>query len=196
MKNIRRNIPTIFAILLLGTLVLCCACVSPGNVKPETTTTGVNVGLSQVPTQYVSPYISFNEAKKEFEAYIGTTVKLPVYYLYGRDVDSSGNASAWLFGVRQAAGFELLMLDRTGWKVIPWNATLPSEEIVLDQVVPTGTLFSNNKDALSNTTSTSMSTSRNLVLKQGVYTLTITSGNESRTLTFNATTGALITTHV
>jgi uncharacterized membrane protein YkoI len=31
-----------------------------------------------------------------------------------------------------------------------------------------------------------------LELQRGIYTLTITSGNSSRTLTFNATTGALI----
>ena len=122
--------------------------------------------------------------------------KLPVYYIISREVDNSGNAVSWLFGVRQSTGTELLMYDRTGWKIIPWNATLPSEEILLDQVLPPGTLFIRNKDVLFNATSPSITERRDLILKQGVYTLTINSGSSSRTLMFNATTGVLIAGNV
>ena len=186
----RRNIPQIFAILLLTILVLCSACVLPGNEKPV-----VNVGLSQVTTPEISPYISFEEAKQKFEDYNGAE-KLPVYYIFSRDVDGSGNAESWLFGVRQSTGTELLMYDRTGWKTIPWNASLPSEEIMLNQVVSPGTLFSQNKQVILSSSLQSIPDRRDLVLKQGIYTLTINSGSASRTLMFNATTGVLITSNV
>ena len=183
----RRNIPTIFAILLLGLLILCSACTGPETKKPE-----VNVGLSQVPTQEISPSITFDEAIQAFGEYSrtsGSAEKFPVYYLFSRDVDAAGNASSWLFGVRQENGTALLMYDRTGWKINPWNATLPEEEIVLSQVIPPGTLFARNKEVLSGASSPSIPESRDLVLKEGTYTLTIRSGNTSRTLMFNATTG-------
>ena len=183
----RRNIPQIFAILLLTILVLCSGCVLPGSEKPV-----VNVGLSQVTTPEISPYISFEEAKQKFEDYNGAE-KLPVYYIFSRDVDSSGNATIWLFGVRQSTGTELLMYDRAGWKIIPWNAILPSEEIILNQVVSPNTLFIKNKDVIFGASSHSIQERRDLELKQGVYTLTITTENTSRILTFNATSGVLIT---
>ena len=182
-KNMQKSIPMILAFLALLALTLCCACSSE---KP------VDAGLSQITTPEISAYISFEEASQKFEEYKGTD-KLPVYYLFSRDVDSSGNATTWLFGVHPTTGTELLMYDRTGWKTIPWNATLPSEEIILNRVLSPGALFIQNKEYLSNV---STSERRDLVLKQGLYTLTISSGNASRTLRFNATTGELITNNV
>ena len=190
----RRDIPTFFAILLLSIVILCSACVGPSNEKPV-----VNVGLAQITTQEISTYISFEEAKQKFGGYNSNNIsaeKLPVYYILSRDLDRSGNAVSWLFGVHKSTGTELLMYDRTGWKIIPWNATLPSKQILLDQVVPPGTLFIQNKGIIFNATSPSITERRDLILKQGVYTLTINSGSSSRTLMFNATTGVLIAGNV
>ena len=186
----RKFIRAIFVISALVALVLCSACVLPGSEK-----SGANVGLSQVPTREISAYISFEEAKQEFEAYKSNykiDEKLPVYYILSKDVDSSGNAISWLFGTREPSGNELLMYDRTGWKIIPWNATIPTEELVLDQIVSPNILFIQNKDAIFSTSSPSIPEQRDLVLKQGIYTLTINSGSASRILKFNAYTGALI----
>ena len=186
----RKIIHAIFVISALVALVLCSACVLPQNGKPP-----VNNSLSQITTQEISNYISFEEVKLKFEEYISSNSpvdKLPVYYIFSRDVNSSGNAITWLFGVRQSTGTELLMYDRAGWKIIPWNATLPSEEINLDKVVSPSTLFIQNKKVVFSSSSPSVQERRDLVLKEGVYTLTITSGSTSRILTFNATSGALI----
>jgi hypothetical protein len=162
----------------------------PGSEKP-----GTNVGFSQITTQKISPYINFEEAKQKFEDYNKDTrpdKKLPVYYIFSRDIDDTGNAVTWLFGVHNINGPELLMYDRTGWKIIPWSATLPSEEILLNLIVPPNSLFIKNKEVIFNASSKSTPDQRDLVLKQGVYTLTIKSGSSTRILTFNATTGALI----
>ena len=186
----RKTMPAILVISTLVVLVLCSACVLPGSEKPV-----ANVEFTQVTTQEISNYISFAEARQKFEDYLninGSAEKLPVYYIFSRDVDSSGNAISWLFGVRQSTGTELLMYDRAGWKIIPWNATLPSEEIVLNQVVSPNTLFVQNKEVIFSSSSQSIPDRRDLILKQGIYTLTVNSGSKSRILTFNATTGALI----
>jgi hypothetical protein len=187
----RKIIHAIFVISALVALVLCSACILPGSGKSP-----VNNGLSQITTQEISTYISFEEVKQKFEEYSSinsSAEKLPVYYMFSRDIDSSGNAVTWLFGVRHSTGTELLMYDRAGWKIIPWSATLPSEEIILNQVVSPNTLFIQNKDVIFGTSSPSVQERRDLALQEGTYTLTITSGSTTRIFTFNTTTGALIT---
>jgi len=188
----RKTMPAILVISTLVVLVLCSACVLFPSGEPKQQQEG---GLSQLPMQELSKYISFEEAKQKFEDYNSITYpneKLPVYYIFSRDIDDTGNAVSWLFGVRQSNGTVLLMYDRTGWKIIPWNATLPSKEILLDQVVLPNTLFIKNKEVLFAASSPSIPEQRDLVLKQGIYTVTINLGSTSRIFTFNATSGVLI----
>ncbi len=73
-----------------------------------------------------------------------------------------------------------------------WNVTLPSEEIILDTIVTPDNLFSQNKAVISGNPSPAIPERWDLELQRGIYTLTITSGSSTRILTFNATTGALI----
>ena len=186
----RKNIHAIFVISALVALVLCSACVLPQSGKPP-----VNNGISQITTQEISNYISFEEAKQKFEDYIKTNSsvnQLPVYYIFSRDLDKKGDAFTWLFGVRQSTGTELLMYDRSGWKTIPWNATFPSEEILMDRIISPNSLFIKNEKVIFSASSSSVAERRDLVLKQGIYTLTINEGGTSRILMFNATTGELI----
>jgi hypothetical protein len=147
-------------------------------------------------TEELSPYISFDEAKEAFRNYAGPSGELPVYYLLSHDMDSAGDASSWLFGVYQGNGTVLLIYDRTGWNINPWNAMLPAEEILLDGVVPPGTLFTRNKESIFTAASLAVPESRDMELKEGVYTLTIRSGSTSRILMFNAITGGLMSGHV
>jgi hypothetical protein len=89
-------------------------------------------------------------------------------------------------------GPEFLINDRSGWTLIE-TARLPSEEIFLDTVVTPENLLRQNTAAIFTNPSPGVPERRDLELQRGVYTLTITSGSSSRSLTFNATTGALIT---
>jgi hypothetical protein len=182
----------IFSILTLISLILCSACISQ---PPANRTSQQNVGLSQIFEG--SPSISFDVALQNIREYRPdptneTTDIKKVYYIHGTNVDGSGNASSWIFGVRHSGGTELLSYDRSGWIKIPWNAPLLSEEINIDRIVSPGNLFSqNNAVILSNSIPTN-SERRDLDLIRGIYTLTITSGSKDRILTFNATTGGLI----
>jgi hypothetical protein len=114
-----------------------------------------------------------------------------VNYMRSRDLDLSGNATGWIFGIYTGNKAEFLVYDRTGWTTIA-NATLPSEAIVLDTIVSPDFLFEKNKEMISGNSSPAIPERRDIELQRGIYTLTITSGSTSRTLTFNATTGALI----
>ena len=109
-----------------------------------------------------------------------------------KNVDGSGNATSWIFGVYNRDEAVFLVYDRTGWTSIA-NATFPSEEIVLDNVVSPVFLFNKNKEMISRDQSLTIPELQDLELQRGIYKLTITSGSKTRILMFNATTGALIT---
>jgi len=190
----RRNIPTIFAILALVSLIVCSACVlSPsGTQNPQQ-----NVGLKLITVPVESPYISFDVAQQSLQEYRPdptneSTVLKTIYTIYGMNIDGTGNATSWIFGVRHSGGTELLAFDRSGWIKIPWNAPPLSEEIDLDRIVSPGSLFSKNNAVILSNPSPAIPERRDLELTRGIYTLTITSGSKDRILTFNATTGGLI----
>ena len=190
----RRNFPTIFVILMLIILIWCSACVS----QPTTNQTSQqNGGLSQINQPAESPDISFDLAHQELMYYHpdaaneSTGIKT-VYYIHGTNVDRSGNATSWIFGVRHGGGTELLAYDLSGWKLIPWDASTLSEEIDFNRIVSPGSLFSQNGAVLLRNPSPANPERWDLDLIRGIYTLTITSGNKDRILKFNATTGELI----
>ena len=189
-----KSIPIVFAILALVALILCSACVSQ---PPVNQTQGKNTGLTQITVPVDSSRISFGEAKQGLrESGLNSPTEPAnsdsVYYMLSRDIDGSGNASIWIFGVSRQSGDEFLIYEKTGWTSVPWNATLLSEEINLDTIVSPGSLLSQNKAVISGNTSLAIPERWDLELQRGIYTLTIISGNSSRSLTFDATTGALI----
>jgi hypothetical protein len=199
----RRNIPIIFAILGLLSLILCSACVSQppanqtqANQTPANQTSQKIVGLVQVSEG--SPSISFDEAQQNLREYQpdpaneSTDIKT-IYYIHGTNLDGTGNASSWIFGVRYSGGTALLSYDRGGWIQIPWDATLISEEIDTERIVSPGRLFSQNNAVILSNPSPTNPERRDLDLIRGIYTITITSGSKDRILTFNAITGELIT---
>jgi hypothetical protein len=189
-----KSIPMTFAILTLVVLILCSACVSQ---PPANQTSQQNGGLTQILGPVESPYISFDVAQQNLPAYqpdpenTSYFIKT-IYYFTGMDVDGSGNARSWIFGVRHANGTEMLAYDQSGWIKILWDAPPGSEEIAVDSIVSPARLFSQNTAVILVYPKSSIPERRDLELKQGIYTLTITSGSARRILTFNATTGELI----
>jgi hypothetical protein len=197
----RANIPTILAILLVGILSLCTACVTESSNNQT-----LQLSNDQTPRQNTSfvqlsegsPYIGFDEAYQNLRDYIpdpanASTALKTIYYIHGTDLDISGNASSWIFGVRHSNGTALLSYNRGGWIQIPWNASFISEEIDGDRIVAPGRLFSQNNAVILSNHSPANPGRLDLDLIRGVYTLTITSGSTERILMFNATTGTLIT---
>ena len=187
-----RNIQTIFVISTLVVLVLSSACVLPGSESVKQ-----NTGLSQITNTVEISRISFDEARQKLSTYRTDSLHesgnvKTIYYVHANDMDESGNAASWVFGVKNTTTTALLVYDGKGWTVIPWIITsLPSEDID-DQTVSPGKLFAQNKAVIFSGSSPATAERRDFELKEGIYTITITSGNTNRILTFNATTGVLI----
>lgn len=187
-------IPTIFAILVLFVIILFSACVTQPTANQSS---GQNSGITQITLKADSSRISFEEAQQNLREYgsglsnQSVDVKT-VYYILSRDVDGSGNATSWIFGVSHQRGTEFLVYDSTGWAMIPWNATPNSEPIDMDIIISPDRLFNENKAVISENTSLTIPERMDLELQRGEYTLTITSSDLSRSLKFNATTGVLI----
>jgi len=189
-----KSIPVIFPVFMLSVMILCSACITQSSPNQ---TSQQNGGLAQITLPADSTHISFEEAKSKLIEYRLNSLNEPVnaktvYYLRSREVDGSGNATGWIFGVYNRHEAEFLVYDRTGWTTVA-NATLPSEEIVLDNVVSPYFLFEKNKEIISRNPSPAIPERRDIELQRGIYKLTITSETTRRILMFNATTGALIT---
>jgi hypothetical protein len=156
-----------------------------------------NDGLKVITVTAESPFISFDVALQNLREYQpdsgneATTIET-IYTIYGTNIDGSGNATSWIFGVRHSGGTERLAYDRSGWVKIPWNAPLNSEEIDIDRIVSPNNLFRQNSAVIHSNPSPTNPERRDLDLTRGIYTLTITSGSKERILMFNATTGVLI----
>jgi uncharacterized protein YxeA len=190
----RRNIPTVFAIVTLLALILISACIAQ---QPTTQFSQQNQGLDQITTIGESSRIGFEEAKQNLRDYQSGSMnetgnEKKVYFMLSRDLDELGNATSWIFGVSGINGQEFLVRDRAGWTTIE-KVTLPSEQIFLDTIVTPENLLKQHKAAIFSNPSPGVPERRDLELQRGVYTLTIVSGSSTKSLTFNATTGALIT---
>ena len=115
----RKNIRAIFVISTLVFMVLCSACVSPfGDQKKQ------EGGLTQVTVTAASSRISFEEAYQNLKDYrVDSSSVSPdnkrIYYILARDVDDSGNAMSWVFGVNYGMGDRLLIYEKSGWTVFP-----------------------------------------------------------------------------
>ena len=191
----QKSIPMVLAFTVLLALILCCACASQSS--PDQTSQN-DMGFTQITQSADSSRISFDEAWQNLREYGSGLLNEPgnltaVYYILARDVDGSGNATSWIFGVQQGTGSGLLVFDQSGWTTIPWNATLPSEVIDIDHDVSPEMLFKQNNAVIMGNTSPAIPERLDLELQRGVYTLTIISDGPGRILMFNATTGVLIT---
>jgi hypothetical protein len=195
----RRNFPTIFAILLLYTLVLCSACTGPGIESPKQNTSEgsqQNTGLVQVTVPSGSSRFGFdaalqrlmNDTTVSFNDTLADTEK--IHYILAKDVDTRGTAVSWIFGVKNGSASRLVIIDGTGSAEIP--SSLPSGEIFMESFVPPGKVFSDNKEAILGSPATSAPEQREFEVKDGIYTIIIKSANTVRVIRINAATGALM----
>ena len=190
----RRNIPTIFTIAITFAIILMSACIAQ---QPANRSSQSDQGIAQITTTDDTPDIGFEDAKQglwDYQPGSGneTGFGKRVYFVLSRDMDETGKATSWIFGINGDNGSEFLIIDRTGWTTIK-NVSLPLEEIDLESIVTPENLFSQNRAVIFGSTFPGVTERRDLELQKGIYTLTISSGTMSRSLTFNATTGTLIT---
>lgn len=197
----QRNRQFVFTLALLFTLCLFSACVSPfapanqtAQMPSPNTSPRIDVGILPVVMTQEPELVSFDDAKgnlKDSESLSlnQLLLKTRILFIQGGNFDETGYAGLWVFGVNKGKINELRIYDRTGWTIIPWDATISAEEIDLDRVVSPKTLLFNQTMESSPST---MRTQGDIELRNGTYTITMISGNTSQVMRFNATTGEVI----
>ncbi|MBP1928704.1 hypothetical protein J2741_001251 [Methanolinea mesophila] len=152
------------ALIIISLALLLSGCTNaPENPVPEGT------GFSVVPTAVYVQYRSLAEALNALDESISlqsnSAMLYRIYYIEGDNVSSDGKAEQWILGVAQEGDRYFFVHNQGGSSITPWRAWLPSQEIVLDQVISPAALIQG---------STLLYTVRinSLILTDGVYTLT------------------------
>jgi hypothetical protein len=118
-----------------------------------------------------------------------------VLYISGRGLDSSGNASTWIFAVRHANSTFIVTYNRNGRSIVNWPAGFSGPVILTDQIIRPRELMDRNRALIFGNWSANETFSQDLVLEDGNYTFTQSRQGASRNLIFNAVTGVLISSH-
>lgn len=170
------------------------------NLSPQATHSKVNIGfvvLNQsdefvrINFENIAPdaqYVGINREERPFENSTKTT---HIQLIRGYNLDATGNASSWIFVVRQPQQVSLVTYDHSGETVNNWKGWYPEKEIVISQIITPRKLFEKNRDLIFNTPQAITTGSREIALANGSYYLTITGPQKTRYLIFDAKTGAL-----
>ncbi|PKL57780.1 MAG: hypothetical protein CVV34_05730, partial [Methanomicrobiales archaeon HGW-Methanomicrobiales-5] len=164
----------------------------PLNASPT-----VDVGIIPIEMTPSQELIDFNEAAgnlKDSESLSLNTfqIKPRILFIQGRNLDESGKADQWIFGINKGDINELRIYDSSGWTIIAWNNTISADEIDLDHIITPDNLFDQNTVKILKNSPSAIPAQRDIELKNGTYTVTMTSGSASEILRFNAITGAAI----
>ena len=197
----RNNLLLVLTVLFLAGFAFCSACTSQpeqNQTSQKNLTPVTNVGLVPVQGTPAAQVVRFDNALSQLEERESPPVaqngSSGIYFILGAGLDDAGNAHQWIFGISNGSVRELQVVDPAGLTAIPYSGTLPVVQIVPATIVSPGQLFLMNKAVLGDV-QFGAPEQRSLDLRNGTYTLTITSGSTSRVLTFDATTGDAIESH-
>ena len=201
--------PRFFAFFVV--MLVLGSCLTPGCSTQQPALneshTATNTGFRFLPTGSVSgepQALSFKNVTRQLEGVmldggnssaVNTTPSKEILYIRGNELDENGQARSWVFVVRHANRTSLVTFDRQGMSLAAWRGRFPQRDIKLDSIILPEDLFVKNRALLTQDPGDYRTISRGLVLSMDRYTVT-TSGTVNRILVFNATTGALMSSHV
>ena len=197
----RFHILSIVAIVVLVTTSLFSACVSPFGAADETRPVNVsptiNVGISPVDTIPEEKTVRLQDAITNFKDSVPLSLNTlqneeKILFIRGGNLDASGKADYWVFGVAKGSDVELRIYDYSGWTIAPWNASVSAKEINLETIQSPETVLEQTESAVLKDSPTEQISQRDIELKDDVYTITLTSGTTTRSVRINATTGAAL----
>jgi hypothetical protein len=176
-----RTIPFLALMLVCLALFFSGCATAPENPVPEGA--GFSVAPTPINVQYRSLDDSINALDESISLQSKSALLYKIYYIEGDNVNSDGKAEQWILGVAQE-GERYFFVDNPGGNgITPWRAWLPSQEIIISQVVPPEGLI-RSSNLLQNVKISS------LILSDGVYTVTYTNTDGSTsTIRFDAKTG-------
>lgn len=185
-------------IALAGLVIIWCVVVAylAGTPPPAPATPHlINIGLVPSSGPDRSASFGFLSTSKDAAGYpidaVNTTSLNEVCYILGRDVDTGGNATSWIFGIRNENRTYLLLYDWTGWTALPWNEELTGDRIDLEGLVSLGGILTDNQNLLAGTSATG----RQVEVYNNTYYISVPAGTQSTVYAFNVSTGALIESH-
>ena len=168
--------------------------------SPQATHSKVDVGFVvrnqsdefvRINFEDIAPDIQYVGIMHENITAQNTTGTNHIQLIRGNKLDATGNASSWIFVVRQPQLVSLVTYDRSGETVNTWLGGYPEKEIIISQIITPRKLFEKNREQIFPTPQAITTESRELALADGKYYLTITSQGKTRYLVFDAQTGAL-----
>ena len=163
----------------------------------------IDIGFTSPNISSSQPMYSFKDVTKRlkeitFENNNGsisnTSQDMHILYVSGKKMDESGEATSWVFAIRHGNLSSMVTYDKNGETVLDWPTVFTGQEIDLNQIVFPDELFRINKVLLSDQQNGSIDISRELVLADSNYTVTLTSEGKIQVLQFDAKLGALTST--
>jgi hypothetical protein len=197
MKLMRCTILPVMAAGLIVGMCLCAACVFGPSGQTQTAVNKTSVttaGLVQIPGDKVHESYSLEDAAAGAMSVYqvnGSQQNLPIYYIRGENVDTSGKADRWVFGVREGKNATMIVYDQTGVAKIAWQDDgLPDQEITIAGI-------RSPSDIMNIAHSGNQTTTGNpeLEISRGEYTVTEPPGSSPRAYVINATTGVVISSN-
>jgi hypothetical protein len=167
--------------------------------KPPVNVTPKSLGITEIHQSALIQPIDMQFAKNEVNTYqpypAVNRTNQTLHYIRATNLNGAGDATSWVFGIHENNMTTLYTYDRNGVARIPWDAGLPDQQINLSTVLTPGELITLARIQMPVTDSSQAQTGVILELMDGDYTITYPPGNLPQTITFNATTGALISVH-
>jgi hypothetical protein len=202
-----RKVAYVFFFILLVVAIIVIIGGNPllfFNQSPQATHSKVDVGfvvlnqseeLQRVNFEDVAPnvlYVGFNPEDSTAEKTAQNTSETThIQLIRGFNLDATGNASSWIFVVRQPEQVSLVTYDHYGETVNNWQGKYPEKEIIISQIITPRQLFERNREQIFPTPLAITTESRELALAEDKYYLTVTGQGKTRHLVFDAKTGAL-----
>jgi hypothetical protein len=162
----------------------------------QQTGTKVNVGLLPLSTTGQPPSIAFEDAIGQLSSVLlekgGVSSNFTIHYIRGKDLNHTGYASTWMFGVRYENRSTLAYYDQAGWTLVPWQGGLPEPEIVEGTFITPKEIIERNSALIFGDNSAKDERIQTLELGSGIYTLKIHRSGITRVFLFEAFSGGLI----
>jgi hypothetical protein len=164
----------------------------PADVPTETNTEG---GLQPVPDTTQSSLPTLGYALDQLRQRLQVTPSssnFTLHYIRGTDLDISGRASHWVFGVRYDNRSVLMYFDDPGWRSVSWEGAVPEKEIVEGSFVSPTNIIKRNTGILYASDPQMEGLIKRMDLMNGKYTITMERQGTQRTFVFDAGSGVLI----
>jgi hypothetical protein len=198
-----KKVAYVFFFILLAASIIVLTMGNPLSFfysSPQTTHPKADVGFIVLNQPNEFERINFEDSASNVR-YIGINREDPaaenateathIHLIRGYNLDATGNASSWIFVIRQPERVSLVTYDRSGETVNAWPGAYPGNEIIISQIIMPRELFEKNRVQIFPTSQEVTAGLRELALADGNYYLTITGQGTTRHLVFDAETGAL-----